>query len=165
MVFYAAFNSISVISRRQLTLFMLFWVSPVLINFLNEWNVNLKYLYWTKVTTLHFCFNFFQIKCLISSYMYYLRCRYFSSKWKSKNEINMSDFISFLKNEIRAIFKLEYICSVFTFVQYIKDPTLINNNNSNNNNNDDNNNNKCNYYYYGDSRPVCFFCTDDSVRI
>ena len=30
MVFYAAFNSISVISRRQLTLFMPFWVSPVL---------------------------------------------------------------------------------------------------------------------------------------
>ena len=30
MVFYAAFNSISVISRRQLTLFMLSWVSPVL---------------------------------------------------------------------------------------------------------------------------------------
>ena len=29
MVFYAAFNSISVISRRQLTLFMLSWVSPV----------------------------------------------------------------------------------------------------------------------------------------
>ena len=30
MVFYAAFNSISVISRRQLALFMLSWVSPVL---------------------------------------------------------------------------------------------------------------------------------------
>ena len=30
MVFYAAFNSISVISWRQLTLFMLSWVSPVL---------------------------------------------------------------------------------------------------------------------------------------
>ena len=30
MVFYAAFNSISVISRRQLTLFMSSWVSPVL---------------------------------------------------------------------------------------------------------------------------------------
>ena len=30
LVFYAAFNSISVISRRQLTLFMLSWVSPVL---------------------------------------------------------------------------------------------------------------------------------------
>ena len=30
MVFYTAFNSISVISRRQLTLFMLSWVSPVL---------------------------------------------------------------------------------------------------------------------------------------
>ena len=30
MVFYAAFNSISVISRRQLTLFMFSWVSPVL---------------------------------------------------------------------------------------------------------------------------------------
>ena len=30
MVFYAAFNSISVISRRQLTLFILSWVSPVL---------------------------------------------------------------------------------------------------------------------------------------
>ena len=30
MVFDAAFNSISVISRRQLTLFMLSWVSPVL---------------------------------------------------------------------------------------------------------------------------------------
>ena len=30
MMFYAAFNSISVISRRQLTLFMLSWVSPVL---------------------------------------------------------------------------------------------------------------------------------------
>ena len=30
MVFYAAFNSISVISRRQLTLFMISWVSPVL---------------------------------------------------------------------------------------------------------------------------------------
>ena len=30
MVYYAAFNSISVISRRQLTLFMLSWVSPVL---------------------------------------------------------------------------------------------------------------------------------------
>ena len=30
MVFYAAFNSISVISRGQLTLFMLSWVSPVL---------------------------------------------------------------------------------------------------------------------------------------
>ena len=30
MVFYAAFNSMSVISRRQLTLFMLSWVSPVL---------------------------------------------------------------------------------------------------------------------------------------
>ena len=30
MVFYAAFNSISVISRRQPTLYMLSWVSPVL---------------------------------------------------------------------------------------------------------------------------------------
>ena len=30
MAFYAAFNSISVISRRQLTLLMLSWVSPVL---------------------------------------------------------------------------------------------------------------------------------------
>ena len=30
MVFYAAFNSIPVILRRQLTLFMLSWVSPVL---------------------------------------------------------------------------------------------------------------------------------------
>ena len=30
MMFYAAFNSISVISRRQLTLFMSSWVSPVL---------------------------------------------------------------------------------------------------------------------------------------
>ena len=30
MVFYAACNSISVILRRQLTLFMLSWVSPVL---------------------------------------------------------------------------------------------------------------------------------------
>ena len=30
MVFYAAFNSISVISLRQFTLFMLSWVSPVL---------------------------------------------------------------------------------------------------------------------------------------
>ena len=30
MVFYAAFSSLSVISRRQLTLFMLSWVSPVL---------------------------------------------------------------------------------------------------------------------------------------
>ena len=30
MVFYVAFNSISVISRRQLTLLMLSWVSPVL---------------------------------------------------------------------------------------------------------------------------------------
>ena len=30
MVFYAAFHSISGISRRQLTLFMLCWVSPVL---------------------------------------------------------------------------------------------------------------------------------------
>ena len=30
MVFYAAFNNISVISRRQLTLFMLSLVSPVL---------------------------------------------------------------------------------------------------------------------------------------
>ena len=30
MVFYAAFNSISVISQRQLTLFMISWVSPVL---------------------------------------------------------------------------------------------------------------------------------------
>ena len=30
MVFYTAFNSISVISRRQLTLLMSSWVSPVL---------------------------------------------------------------------------------------------------------------------------------------
>ena len=30
MLFYAAFNSISVISQQQLTLFMLSWVSPVL---------------------------------------------------------------------------------------------------------------------------------------
>ena len=30
MVFYAAFNSISVISQRQLTLFMSSWISPVL---------------------------------------------------------------------------------------------------------------------------------------
>ena len=30
MVFYTAFNSIKVISRRQVTLFMLSWVSPVL---------------------------------------------------------------------------------------------------------------------------------------
>ena len=29
-LFYAAFNSISVISRQQLTIFMLSWVSPVL---------------------------------------------------------------------------------------------------------------------------------------
>ena len=30
MVFYATFNSISVISRQQITLFMSSWVSPVL---------------------------------------------------------------------------------------------------------------------------------------
>ena len=30
----------------------------------------------------------------------------------------MCDFILFLNNEIRAIFELEYMCSVFTFVQY-----------------------------------------------
>ena len=35
--------------------------------------------------------------------------------------MKFSDFILFLKNEIRAIFELEYMCSVFTFVQYIKD--------------------------------------------
>ena len=31
IAFYATFNSISVIPRRQLTLFMLSWVSPVLV--------------------------------------------------------------------------------------------------------------------------------------
>ena len=31
----------------------------------------------------------------------------------------MCDFILFLKNKIRAILELEYMCSVFTFVQYI----------------------------------------------
>ena len=37
---------------------------------------------------------------------------------EKKNEIFMCDFILFLKNKIRAIFHLEYMCSVFTFVQY-----------------------------------------------
>ena len=41
-MFYAAFNSISVISRRQLTLLMLSWVSPVL-----GWALSEKKLYGT----------------------------------------------------------------------------------------------------------------------
>ena len=40
-------------------------------------------------------------------------------KAKKKNEIFMFDFILFLKNKIRAIFYLEYMSSVFTFVHYI----------------------------------------------
>ena len=38
---------------------------------------------------------------------------------KAKNDIFVCDFILFLKNKIRGIFELEYMCSVFTFVQYI----------------------------------------------
>ena len=94
-------------------------------------------IYWTKVKTLHFCFlskwpksvfyfNFFlynkmflfcKIKCLTSCYQ--LPCTYVSSKWKPKHEIFTCDFILFLKNNKRANFYLEYMCSVFTFVQYI----------------------------------------------
>ena len=39
-----------------------------------------------------------------------------ASKKKKKNEIFMCNSILFLKNKIRAIFGLEYVCSVFTFV-------------------------------------------------
>ena len=35
-----------------------------------------------------------------------------------KNEIFICDFILSLKNKIRAITDLEYMCSVFNFVQY-----------------------------------------------
>ena len=37
---------------------------------------------------------------------------------KKKNENFVFDFILFLKNKIRDIFELEYMCSVFTFVQH-----------------------------------------------
>ena len=38
---------------------------------------------------------------------------------KAKNEIFMSDYILFLKSKIRVIFEPEYMCRIFTFVQYI----------------------------------------------
>ena len=38
---------------------------------------------------------------------------------KAKNEIFMSGYILFLKSKIRVIFEPEYICRIFTFVQYI----------------------------------------------
>ena len=38
---------------------------------------------------------------------------------KAQSEIFMCDLILFLKIKLRAIFELEYTCSVFTFVQYI----------------------------------------------
>ena len=38
---------------------------------------------------------------------------------KAKQGLFMCDFILFLKNKITSIFELEYMCSVFTFVQYI----------------------------------------------
>ena len=44
---------------------------------------------------------------------------YFEQVKGKENETFMSDFILFLKREIRAIFELEYMCSVFNFVQYI----------------------------------------------
>ena len=57
---------------------------------------------------------FREIKCLTHSY--HLCCACILSKLKLKNENFMCDFISFLKNEIRTIYELEYMCSVFTFV-------------------------------------------------
>ena len=55
---------------------------------------------------------------------YHLRCTCFSSKFKPKNENFMCDDILFLTNKRRAIFELEYMCSVFTFVQYMIDGWL-----------------------------------------
>ena len=43
---------------------------------------------------------------------------------KAKDEIFMCDFILFLKNEIRAMFELEYMCSIFIFVQYVRTVTI-----------------------------------------
>ena len=65
-----------------------------------------------------FYFNifFYEIKCLKSSY--HLCCTCVSCKWRPYNEIFKCDFILFLKNKIRAILELEYMCSVFTFVHY-----------------------------------------------
>ena len=65
---------------------------------------------------LLFQFLFCKIKCLMSCYHFCCAC--ILSKWKPKNEIFMCDFILFLKNKIRSIFELEYMCSVFTFLQY-----------------------------------------------
>ena len=65
---------------------------------------------WSK-SIFSFVFLFHLIKCLMSSY--HLRC-----KSKPKTETFMCDFILFPKNEIKAIFELEYMSSVLTFVQY-----------------------------------------------
>ena len=42
---------------------------------------------------------------------------------KAKKKKFMCDFILFLKNKIKTIFKLEYMCSIFTYVQNIYYPT------------------------------------------
>ena len=60
-----------------------------------------------------FQFRFCKIKCLTSSY--HLPCTCISTKWKPRNENFTCDFILFLKDKIRDIFELEYMCSVFTF--------------------------------------------------
>ena len=70
--------------------------------------------------TLHFCFwskwpknKMFNVWLPIALYMCFKQM-----KAKKKNETFMCDFILFLNDKIRAIFELEYLCSVFTFVQY-----------------------------------------------
>ena len=51
---------------------------------------------------------------------YHLRV-FLASESKKKKEMFMWYFILFLKNKIRAMymFELEYMCCVFTFVQYM----------------------------------------------
>ena len=66
-----------------------------------------------------FQFLFRKIKCLTSGLVNTCVVQVFRASENQKNEIFMYDFSFLLKNKIRNIFELEYVCSVFIFVQYI----------------------------------------------
>ena len=75
----------------------------------------------------HFFFQFLfsKIECLTSSY--HLSCTCVLGKRKPKYDIFICDYVLFLKNKIRNIFELEYMCSFFTFVWYITCSNLLHN--------------------------------------
>ena len=60
----------------------------------------------------------------LALYMCFEQVKAKKKKKKIKRNVHVC-FILFLKHKIRAIFCLEYMCSVFTFVQYIRNPRPV----------------------------------------